>query len=169
MCMFTGMEWVPTPLEGGGRVCPSLLLEFVAQRSSWALHHFRKGTAVVPCLFFHLLLARNLWTSFSDEDLAEVIHVFVTSQAEILQSILGANVPKSPEHLAGVYKAVTYFPRGFNQHGLDFFRYLWALHLCDGFAASCRCIVSLKIRSWEHTELMSVTLLWLPNLFQMLF
>lgn len=55
-------------------------------------------------------------------DLAEVIHVFVTSQAEILQSILGANVPKSPEHLAGVYKAVAYFPRRLNQHGLDFFK-----------------------------------------------
>lgn len=55
-------------------------------------------------------------------DLAEVIHVFVTSQAEILQSILGANVHKPPEHLAGMWKAVAYFLSGFTQHGLDFFQ-----------------------------------------------
>lgn len=103
-------------------MCPSLLLEFEVLLGPSPFQK-RNSCGSMP-LFFHLLLARNLGTSFSDEDLAEVIHVFVTSQAEILQSILGANVPKSAEHLAGVYKAVAYFPRGFNQHGLDFFRYL---------------------------------------------
>lgn len=54
-------------------------------------------------------------------DLAEVIHVFVTSQAEILQSILGVNAPKSPQHLVWCVQSSGIRPNGFDQHGLDFF------------------------------------------------
>lgn len=120
-CMFVCGDGVSAYTSGGRREGVPLTSAVCSLEVLLGPSAFQKRNSCgsMP-LFFHLLLARNLWTSFSDVDLAEVIHVFVTSQAEILQSILGVNVPKSPKHLVWCVQSSGILPKRFNQHGLIF-------------------------------------------------